>query len=105
MNERMPQRDEPTRKWNDIDYCREYGVNLQDAGILRRIVELDFKYHAPDPAGTRPRTHESMRAMGRSLAVDIIKMVPNSRERSLALTKLEECIMWCNAGIAKHVRP
>ena len=27
---------------------------------------------------------------------------PESREKSLAFTKLEECIMWANAAIARN---
>ena len=27
--------------------------------------------------------------------------VPDGREKSLAMTKLEECCMWANAGIAR----
>lgn len=26
----------------------------------------------------------------------------NSREKSLALTKLEECLFWCNADLARN---
>jgi hypothetical protein len=36
------------------------------------------------------------------MALEILCNVPPSRERSLALTKLEECIMHANAGIARH---
>lgn len=27
---------------------------------------------------------------------------PNSREKSLAMTKLEECVMWANVSIARN---
>lgn len=32
----------------------------------------------------------------------ILKSCPDSRERSLALTKIEEAVMWANAAIARN---
>ena len=29
-------------------------------------------------------------------------LVPDSREKSLAITKLEESIMWANKGLSRH---
>ena len=34
----------------------------------------------------------------------IINQLPNSREKSLAMTKLEECVMWANKCAARNVR-
>ena len=34
-------------------------------------------------------------------ARNIDAQVPEGREKALAFTKLEECLMWCNKGIAK----
>ena len=45
---------------------------------------------------------EALRVEGKSYAYMIDVLVPNSREKSLALTKLEECVMWANAGIARN---
>lgn len=33
----------------------------------------------------------------------IIEQMPNSREKSLALTKLEECVMWANKCAARNM--
>lgn len=33
----------------------------------------------------------------------IINQLPNSREKSLALTKLEECVMWANKCAARNM--
>ena len=33
----------------------------------------------------------------------IIEQLPNSREKSLALTKLEECVMWANKCAARNL--
>lgn len=61
-------------------------------------VENSFTYHAPKP-NQIPR-YEELRDAGHTLASLLLSHVPPSRERSLAMTKLEECIMWANKGIA-----
>jgi len=40
-----------------------------------------------------------------SCAITIMENVPEGRERSLALTKIQECRMWANAGIALEDLP
>ena len=40
--------------------------------------------------------------VAKDLAQTIISNCPSSRERSLAITKLEEAIMWANASIARN---
>lgn len=59
-----------------------------------------FTYHAPKEG--QPELYEKMRAKAKGLAAFIEKNVPDSRERALALTKVEEAVMWANAGIARH---
>lgn len=34
----------------------------------------------------------------------LINQLPNSREKSLAMTKLEECVMWANKCAARNIR-
>jgi len=59
-----------------------------------------FTYHAPksDQVGR----YEDIRDKARSLAVLVIGICPASRERSLAITKIEEAVMWANASIARN---
>ena len=40
--------------------------------------------------------------VGLHLALLFVENCQDCRERSLAITKLEEAVMWCNAGIARH---
>ena len=61
-----------------------------------------FTYHAPKP-GQNER-YESIREIARGLAMFIAENCPDSRERSLAITKLEEAVMWANASIARNER-
>jgi hypothetical protein len=59
-----------------------------------------FTYHPPKPG--QNDIYAETRNIAWNLAAHIITIQPNSRERSLAITKLEECIMWANAGIARN---
>lgn len=63
-------------------------------------IEQSFTYHSPK--GNQPERYESMRSLAKSLAFHIATCCPASRERSLALTKLEEAVMWANASIARN---
>lgn len=56
-----------------------------------------FEYQAPTPENVQQIT-DVREALKAAHAV-ILERVPPSRERSLAITKLEECSMWANKGI------
>lgn len=43
-----------------------------------------------------------MRALALDAAQAVTDLVPEGREQSLALTKIEEFLFWSNAGIARH---
>lgn len=72
-------------------------------------VDHIFKYHAPQPeTADRPSQqsrYENLRHTAKGLAQYVLAACPESRERSLALTKLEESIMWANASIARNEPP
>lgn len=62
-----------------------------------------YKYHAPE--GDQTERYERLREKGKELAELVFALAPESRERSLAFTKLEEAIMWANAAIARNEGP
>lgn len=68
----------------------------------KKIDEIDkrFTYHAPK--ADQPARYSEIRAMGKNFAFLIEEACPDSREKSLALTKLEEVVMWANAAIARN---
>jgi len=45
---------------------------------------------------------KQIRAMAKSFAADLVTFCPPSRELSLALTELENAVMWANAAIARN---
>lgn len=59
-----------------------------------------FTYHAPE-VGQREK-YENLRESGRKMATLIFLLCPDSRERSLAITKIEEAVMWANGAIARR---
>ena len=63
-------------------------------------IENTFTYHAPKDG--QPEKYQAIREKAKELAYLIQELVPPSREQSLAMTKLEECSMWANAGIARN---
>ena len=65
----------------------------------KQDIDNRFTYHAPKPG--QPEIYSCMREKAKELAHYINKNVPDGIEQMLALTKLEEVVMWANAGIAR----
>ena len=57
-----------------------------------------FTYHKP--FGSQPDRYMRMREEAYALAILINDTCPESREKSLAITNLQQSIMWANASIA-----
>ena len=62
--------------------------------------EKKFTYHPPKD--NQLVKYETIRKYGKNFAVVITTNCPDSREKSLAITKIEEAIMWANASIARN---
>jgi hypothetical protein len=61
-------------------------------------LEDRFTFHpATDKTGP---LHDDVRRKHLLMAVWVNEMVPDSREKSLALTALQEAMMWANAAVA-----
>ena len=58
-----------------------------------------FTYHPPTEG--QPELYQSIRSQAHDLAQFIDQSAPDSREKSLSITALEECVMWANASIAR----
>ena len=63
-------------------------------------IDNNFTYHAPKE--DQIERYKEIRSNAKQFAKLLDSLCPPSRERSLAMTKLEECVMWANASIARN---
>lgn len=63
-------------------------------------IECNFSYHVPKDG--QPEKYEQIRSKAKELAYLIEDLCPDSREKSLATTQLEDAVMWANASIARN---
>ena len=65
-------------------------------------IDNTFTYHKP--FGNQPQRYAQIRVDAKVLAHTIQDCCPESREKSLALTNLQQAVMWANASIAINER-
>lgn len=75
-----------------------YTVLAKDRDDLRKR----FLHHAPH--GDQGQRYAEIRATILDVAEYVMERAPRSRELSLALTNLEQAMMWANAAIARNER-
>ncbi|MCK4960396.1 MAG: hypothetical protein KAT00_13370 [Planctomycetes bacterium] len=63
-------------------------------------LENNFTHHPPK--GNDQEVYEALRERGKQFAALMLHHCKPSRELSLALTKLEEAVMWANAAGARN---
>lgn len=73
--------------------------NMKNEKTTQQI-ENNFKYHSPKEG--QPEKYTAVREKAKELAHLINEICPDSREKSLAFTNLEESVMWANASIARN---
>ena len=62
-------------------------------------IESSFTYHTPKPG--QPEVYQRIRDKAKELAYIIDEVCGPTRERALAMTNLEQAVMWANAGVAR----
>ncbi len=72
---------------------------MNELELLKRL-ESDFTYHPPKEG--QMERYQEIRKQAHDFACEIVKMTPQSREQSLALTNLEQAVFWANASIARN---
>lgn len=63
-------------------------------------IENNFSYHPPK--GDQQQQYEVIREGAKQVAIIINAACPESREKALAMTNLEQAVMWANAAIARN---
>lgn len=61
---------------------------------------IRFTYHPP--TGDQPEKYNQLRKAALDFAKLIVELTPAGREQSLAITNLEQSVMWANAAIARR---
>ena len=61
-------------------------------------IESIFVYHKP--FGNQPERYQELREKAREFAEKVVMDCPDSREKSLAITNIQQAVMWANAAIA-----
>ena len=64
--------------------------------------DLDNIYTYHKPNNVQAVRYTVIRQAGKELAEAIEELCPDSREKSLAHTNLEQAVMWANAAIARN---
>jgi len=60
-----------------------------------------FAFH-PAATDARRQAHEDVRGLCLALAGELDGLLPEGREKSLAITNLEQTMFWANAAIARQ---
>lgn len=68
---------------------------MEDKDLCNR-----FTYHPPKEG--QPEDYVDIRDNGLAFARLINSICPDSREKSSAISRLEEVVMWANAAIAQN---
>lgn len=63
-----------------------------------------FQFHPAD-SDNKKEAHEAVREVCLRAADEIALLVPEGRELSTSITKLEEAMFWANAGLARGDGP
>lgn len=67
---------------------------------MKNDIENRFTYHAPK--NDQVQRYGFLREAAKHFAEFVADSTPASREQALALTKIEEAVMWANAAIARN---
>jgi len=67
--------------------------------MKKEDIENRFTYHPPKEGQADVYVH--IREMAKTFAYELNELCPEGREKSLAITHLEEVVFWANASIAR----
>ena len=87
-----------------LDWDFDYHTQNRDYAYTHRTLRSE----PPDANRTdanRAHTHQTVRNKLHRVALELNDLIPDGREKSLMITKLEEAMFWANAGIARQDRP
>jgi hypothetical protein len=84
----------------ETEFCSECLDNGGLKPYVNEQFENNFKYHSAKER--QAERYQLIRDKAKELAYLIDGNCPNSREKSLAITNIEQAMMWANASIARN---
>lgn len=75
---------------------------MSDPGALTERIERDYQRLIPDPNTLAYDHYEVIRRRARNFIKEVARSVPESRELSLAMTHMEQVVMYSALGLARH---
>lgn len=77
---------------------------MEDPAVkrLKQVQDMRWNMNNHKPTSEAVDLIEYMRALAKQFGEGIIQSAPDCRERSVALTNLEQTLMWTNAAIARN---
>jgi len=73
---------------------------MEGGAMEEREIATRFTYHTPKEG--QPEIYVKLRDKAKELAILINDVCPESREKALAFTQLEDAVFWANASIARR---
>ncbi|MDT2262406.1 hypothetical protein P7H12_00265 [Paenibacillus larvae] len=67
---------------------------------MHQQIENSFKYHSPKPDS--PENIQNYEKRRKNLYVRLMKFARTAGKKSLAITNLEQVVVWANASIARN---
>lgn len=67
---------------------------------VEELKDLNTKFTFHSVHGDQAGRYETMRCKAKELARQFLEFCPPGRERALAMTNLQQAVMWANASIA-----
>ncbi len=88
----------------ETEFCPECLANggIKPKDYIDPRLENNFRYHKPKEG--QIEKYHAVREKAKELAHMIDELCPDSREKSIAMTNLEQSVMWANASIARNER-
>ena len=73
---------------------------MQQSRRLEMLRKLNITYTYHKPSAAQIPIYEDIRSKAKEFALYLLNNVPAGRELEIAQTRLEECVMWANKGVA-----
>ena len=90
-------------------YTLELDTCSEDVSVIDDVDnDMNGSNNAMDPSTgvvnySKAEQYQEIRTLAKMFSDLVDRLVPKSREASLAQTKIEEAVMWANAGITRNI--